>query len=59
MSKQKFIFLARFSSAARLRARQRRIADLRGAAEAKAAACRHGYRIRFDGVLELDDFLRT
>ena len=62
MSNQKFIFLALLSvrrATARLRARQRRIADLDTATDAKAAVCSNGYRIRFDGVLELDDFLRT
>jgi hypothetical protein len=61
MSNEKFIFFLRLGrrAAARLSTRQRRVADLGGAAKAKAAVCGNGGSVRFDGVLQLDDFLRT
>ena len=40
-------------------ARQRRIADLGSASDAKAAVACNSRRILLDGVLQLDDLLRT
>ena len=60
MSNEDLIFFyCLLSLIARLSTRQRRVADLGGAAKAKAAVCGNGGSVRFDGVLQLDDFLRS
>ena len=60
MSNEDLIFFyCLLSLIARLSTRQRRIADFDATTDAKAVVCSNGGRILFDGVLQLDDLLRS
>ena len=60
MSNEDLIFFyCLLSLIARLSTRQRRIADLDGASDAKAVVCSNGDGVLFDGVLQLDDLPRS
>ena len=60
MSNEDLIFFyCLLSLIARLSTRQRRIADFDATTDANAVVCSNGGRIRFDGVLQLDDLLRS
>ena len=56
MSNEDLIF---FYCLLSLSTRQRRIADFDATTDANAVVCSNGGRIRVDGVLQLDDLLRS